>query len=109
MEEYADNYVKLAILPVYNPGILKRLVERRQLYKTLGVAGILTDTDIFLHMENGEEKLYVENEEVNPNHILYSDKVKLYRELLAADINELQKVLTMERYRYHNECLSCCR
>lgn len=105
LENYIDEYVKLAILPTYNPQILQKLVENNQMNRALGAVGILTATDTFLHMENGKEKLYIDEEEVGLESSVYSNKAAQYRQMLISDISRMQSVLKLERYSFHNECV----
>ena len=73
--------------------------------RALGAVGILTATDTFLHMENGKEKLYIDEEEVGLESSVYSNKAAQYRQMLISDISRMQSVLKLERYSFHNECV----
>lgn len=81
------------------------MLIKEQVKRALGVVGVLDDQDMFFYLENGEEKLFICDEEVDLNRDEYSDKIREYREALAFDIEESKKILELKRYAYHNEWL----
>lgn len=105
LERYFDKKIKISILPVYSPELLNQLLIKKQVKRALGVVGVLDDQDMFFYLENGEEKLFICDEEVDLNRDEYSDKIREYREALAFDIEESKNILELKRYAYHNEWL----
>lgn len=105
LKERDDKQIKLEMLPIYNKGRVDKLAGYGEIDWLRGFVGILSGQDVYIRLEDGEERYYVQG--ISENLIKeakYQKNIEKYRRELENETG-LNEVLKLGRYQYHNEVM----